>query len=205
MFNKRCKFISATVPTEISLFTICPDSGEVRRSQLTHWIAVRSSVGYVYTFLVSTWDVRVSVLSPNSVNFVIDRSRLIKESVHFVVRIREAMFGLAFGFRKLLRLRGVGFRFMVTDSTDLWVTVGFSHNIKFRVPRSLVFVSTIDERSQTLELFSLNREKMGELVQRIRLVRWPDIYKGKGIWVLNSTKDTTSYPARNLTLTGAAL
>lgn len=84
--------------------------------------------------------------------------------------------GVSEGFEKKLELSGVGYRAQVSGD-DLMLSVGFSHqveipyleNIKFSVQENVITISGIDK---TL---------VGDMAARIRAVRPPEPYKGKGI------------------------
>lgn len=84
--------------------------------------------------------------------------------------------GVSEGFEKKLELSGVGYRAQVAGN-DLMLSVGFSHqvkipsfnDIKFSVHENIITVSGIDK---TL---------VGDMAARIRAVRPPEPYKGKGI------------------------
>lgn len=84
--------------------------------------------------------------------------------------------GVSDGFEKKLELAGVGYRAQVTGE-DLILSVGFSHpvkispeaGIKFSLVENIIVVSGID------------KALVGNTAARIRAVRPPEPYKGKGI------------------------
>lgn len=90
--------------------------------------------------------------------------------------IANMVTGVSIGFEKKLELSGVGYRAQVVGS-DLNISVGFSHPVKvaqtdginFSVAENIITVSGID------------KELVGNVSARIRSIRPPEPYKGKGI------------------------
>lgn len=84
--------------------------------------------------------------------------------------------GVSQGFEKKLEIKGVGYRASL-EGEDLVLKVGFSHLVKigkiegisFSVDKNIITVSGID------------KQLVGEVAAKIRRVRPPDVYKGKGI------------------------
>lgn len=89
--------------------------------------------------------------------------------------------GVSNGFTKQLELIGVGFRAKSTGQ-DLELSVGFSHPVIVRLPNE-VKVSTAAEKGQnpTIILESNDKQLIGEVAAKIRSIRKPEPYKGKGI------------------------
>lgn len=90
--------------------------------------------------------------------------------------ISNMVTGVTIGFEKQLELSGVGYRAQVAGS-DLNISVGFSHPVKvakieglnFSVAENIITVSGID------------KDLVGNVSARIRAIRPPEPYKGKGI------------------------
>jgi len=84
--------------------------------------------------------------------------------------------GVLKGYEKKLEMEGIGYRAKL-EGEDLVLQVGFSHpveikqeeNIKFSVEKNVITISGID------------KELVGQIAARIRSVRPPEPYKGKGI------------------------
>ncbi len=85
--------------------------------------------------------------------------------------------GVTKGFQKELEIVGVGYRAEKVD-TKLVIRVGYSHPVEV-VP--LPNVSLDVAGSSRIKVTGIDREAVGEMAARIRFIRPPDAYKGKGI------------------------
>jgi large subunit ribosomal protein L6 len=85
--------------------------------------------------------------------------------------------GVNDGFERKLTLVGVGYR-AKTQGNNLELSLGFSHPVVFVVPKGI----TIDVPSNTeIIVKGANNELVGEIAAKIRAVRSPEPYKGKGV------------------------
>ena len=80
-------------------------------------------------------------------------------------------------FSKTLIAEGVGYKFQV-DKTKLILSVGFSHPVEFEIPSDL---SIKAESPTKLVISGIDKEKVGFLAAKIRDMRPPEPYKGKGL------------------------
>jgi len=89
--------------------------------------------------------------------------------------------GVTDGYEKKLELIGVGFK-AVNQGNVLDLALGFSHNIIFEVPKELK-VATVQEKGQnpTITLNGIDRQLIGQVAAKIRGLRKPEPYKGKGV------------------------
>ena len=89
--------------------------------------------------------------------------------------------GVNEGFKKQLELVGVGYR-ASNSGQKLELALGFSHNVIFEIP-SEVKVETLSEKGQnpTITLTSTDNQLLGVIAAKIRSLRKPEPYKGKGI------------------------
>ena len=85
--------------------------------------------------------------------------------------------GVSKGFEKTLELSGVGYRAQKTDN-KLSLQVGFSHPVDFY---PLHGVDIVVEGTNRIRVIGIDNEAVGETAARIRAIRPPDSYKGKGI------------------------
>jgi large subunit ribosomal protein L6 len=78
-------------------------------------------------------------------------------------------------------LVGVGYR-ASNSGQKLELALGFSHNVIFEIP-SEVKVETLSEKGQnpTITLTSTDNQLLGVVAAKIRSLRKPEPYKGKGI------------------------
>lgn len=84
--------------------------------------------------------------------------------------------GVTQGYEKRLEIEGVGFR-AALEGDSLVLSVGFSHPVKLKIPAQMTL--TIDKN--VLILNGIDKEKVGQFAAKIREVRPPEPYKGKGI------------------------
>lgn len=95
--------------------------------------------------------------------------------------INNMVTGVSEGYKKELELIGVGFRASSTGQL-LEMALGFSHPIVFLLPEE-VKVEAIMEKGKPprVVLTSIDKQLIGQIAARIRSVRVPEPYKGKGI------------------------
>ncbi len=89
--------------------------------------------------------------------------------------------GVTEGYKKNLELVGVGFK-ATNQGNLLDLSLGFSHNIVIEVPRELK-VSTVQEKGKNpiVTLESADKQLLGQVAAKIRSLRKPEPYKGKGV------------------------
>jgi large subunit ribosomal protein L6 len=90
--------------------------------------------------------------------------------------INNMVIGVAQGFQKKLMIEGVGYRAEVAGST-LTLNVGYSSPVKFSLPDSVK--ATVEKNMITVEC--IDKELLGHIAAKIRGIRPPEPYKGKGI------------------------
>ena len=100
-------------------------------------------------------------------------------SLHGLTRslLANMVEGVASGFEKNLEIVGVGYRAEKTGD-KLVLRIGFSHLVEI-LP--LPGVSLVTEGTNRIKVTGINKEAVGEMAARIRAIRPPDAYKGKGI------------------------
>ena len=85
--------------------------------------------------------------------------------------------GVSSGFEKRLQITGVGYRAQMSGK-DLVLNMGYSHPVTMVTPATI----TVNVESPTSVLISgLEKDLVGEFAAKIRSVRPPEPYKGKGI------------------------
>lgn len=85
--------------------------------------------------------------------------------------------GVSKGFTKDLEMSGVGYRASVQGQV-LDMQMGFSHPVKIEIPQDLKV--TCPKPTQ-ISVFGIDRQKVGAMAARVRSIRPPEPYKGKGI------------------------
>jgi large subunit ribosomal protein L6 len=89
--------------------------------------------------------------------------------------------GVTDGFTKKLELIGVGFK-AANQGNLLDLALGYSHNIIFEIPKELK-LTTAQEKGQnpTITLEGTDHQLIGQVAAKIRSLRKPEPYKGKGV------------------------
>ncbi|TDA68610.1 MAG: 50S ribosomal protein L6 [Clostridia bacterium] len=91
--------------------------------------------------------------------------------------VKNMVDGVSQGFEKHLELVGVGYR-AAKQGNKLVLTVGYSHPVEILPPPGLEVEVPAPNR---VVVRGADKEKVGDLAARIRRVREPEPYKGKGI------------------------
>jgi large subunit ribosomal protein L6 len=91
--------------------------------------------------------------------------------------IANMVTGVSKGYERKLELVGVGYRAAVQGKT-LGLTLGFSHAVNFPIPEGI----SMETPSQTeIIIKGIDRQKLGQVCAKIRAIRPPEPYKGKGV------------------------
>jgi len=106
-----------------------------------------------------------------------------QKSLHGLYRALMANMvkGVSEGFVKVQELYGVGYKAEAKGNV-LELSLGYSHGIYMLMPPE-VSCETVNERGKppTIILKSINKEILGQVAAKIRSLRPPEPYKGKGI------------------------
>ncbi|RJR26396.1 50S ribosomal protein L6 [candidate division WWE3 bacterium] len=86
--------------------------------------------------------------------------------------------GVAEGYEKKLELVGVGYRAKQAGNESVTLTVGFSHPVEFKAPEG-VQIEVTDNQFITVK--GADKQQVGLTASKIRKIRKPEPYKGKGI------------------------
>ena len=100
-------------------------------------------------------------------------------SLHGLTRtlIANMVEGVTDGFERTLEIHGVGYR-ALQKGKNIEINVGFSHAVYFDAPEGIELVA---ETPTVLHVRGIDKQLVGETAARIRRVRPPEPYKGKGI------------------------
>lgn len=103
----------------------------------------------------------------------------VHRSLHGLTRslLANMVEGVSKGFEKTLEIVGVGYRAEIAGD-KLALRVGHSHPVEVS---PLPGVSLATEGTNRIKVTGINKEAVGEMAARIRAIRPPDAYKGKGI------------------------
>lgn len=98
---------------------------------------------------------------------------------HGLIRnlIRNAVEGVSQGYKRELDITGVGFRAEV-KGPNLVMSLGYSHPVEFSIPPG---IKVAVEKQTHVTISGFAKDLVGETAARIRKLRLPEPYKGKGI------------------------
>ncbi len=95
--------------------------------------------------------------------------------------VANMVVGVTEGFKKDLELVGVGYRAAVTGQ-QIDLALGFSHNIIFDLPKEIKASDTAEKgKNPTISLESIDKQLLGQVAAKLRSLRKPEPYKGKGV------------------------
>lgn len=95
--------------------------------------------------------------------------------------VNNMIIGVSEGFKKELEVIGVGYRASANGQT-LELSLGFSHPFVFELPKEIK-VSAVSEKGKAplVTLESHDKQLVGQVAAKIRSLRKPEPYKGKGV------------------------
>jgi large subunit ribosomal protein L6 len=108
-----------------------------------------------------------------------DDSRLAK-GLHGLTRtlVRNALDGVTKGYERNLEISGVGFKAEVKGK-DIHFTLGYSHPVVFKLPEGVT--AEVDAKQTKVTVRGVDKKLLGDTAAKIRALRVPEPYKGKGI------------------------
>jgi len=104
----------------------------------------------------------------------------ISRALHGLTRtlINNMVVGVTDGYEKRLEIVGVGYRVLSKGPTQLEFQLGYSHSITFNAPDGITFAV---EGPTRLGVQGIDKQLVGETAAKIRKLRKPEPYKGKGV------------------------
>ena len=95
--------------------------------------------------------------------------------------LNNMVIGVTEGYKVTQELVGVGYRATNTGNT-LDLVLGFSHHYVFELPQEIKVTTTADKgKNPTIILESIDKQLICQVAAKIRSLRAPEPYKGKGI------------------------
>jgi large subunit ribosomal protein L6 len=128
-------------------------------------------------------DPRLTIAKDGPI-LVIKRSSDEREerAIHGLTRalLSNMVTGVATGFSKVLEIsvESVGYRAEMAGK-NLMLYLGYSHPIDYPPPDGIIFAT--DPKTRTITVSGIDKELVGEIAARVRKLRPPEPYKGKGI------------------------
>jgi len=96
--------------------------------------------------------------------------------------IKNMIAGVNEKFTKTLIIEGVGYRASVAGK-KLNLKVGFSHDVDLTIPEGI----EVEVEKSNIKISGIDKEKVGLFASKVRLVKKPEPYKGKGIRYADET------------------
>ena len=91
--------------------------------------------------------------------------------------VNNLVVGVTTGYEKRLEIHGVGYR-VVLKGNSLEFALGFSHPVVIQAPEGITFAVETPTR---FSVSGIDKQLVGEVAAKIRKLRRPDPYKGKGV------------------------
>ena len=110
---------------------------------------------------------------------IVERKNEAAKALHGTMNalIQNMITGVTEGYSKGLEILGVGYRFNV-QGQKLTINAGYSHPVVMEVPAGL----TVEQVSNTeITIKGIDKVLVGEFAAKVREIRQPEPYKGKGI------------------------
>ena len=127
-------------------------------------------------------DIKVEV-KDGSIIFTRPTDQIRHRALHGLYRalLANMVKGVADGYKRQLELIGVGFK-ASNQGNLLDLALGYSHNIIFEIPKELK-VATAQEKGENpkITLEGIDKQLIGQVAAKIRGLRKPEPYKGKGV------------------------
>jgi len=131
--------------------------------------------------LTRSFDPAISIALDKGV-LVVSRSSDEKQvrALHGLVRslLANMIIGVNNGYQKDLEIVGVGYRAQAAAGGKVTLQLGFSHAKEINPPAG---ISVVVKEPQRLVVQGIDKEKVGDMAAKIRAMRPPDHYKGKGV------------------------
>jgi large subunit ribosomal protein L6 len=126
-------------------------------------------------------------MADNVVNLKRPTDQIRHRAMHGLYRslIGNMVKGVTEGYKKELELVGVGYK-AANQGNILDLALGYSHNILFEIPKELK-VATAQEKGKNpiITLEGTDKQLLGQVCAKIRSLRKPEPYKGKGVKFVN--------------------
>jgi len=127
-------------------------------------------------------DIKVTVEN-GEVLFTRPTDQIRHRAMHGLYRalVANMVKGVTEGYTKKLELIGVGFK-AANQGNVLDLALGYSHNIVFEVPKELkVATEQLKGQNPTITIEGIDRQLLGQVAAKLRGLRKPEPYKGKGV------------------------
>ena len=127
-------------------------------------------------------DIKVE-LKDGRIEFTRPTEQIRHRAMHGLYRslINNMVTGVTQGYSKKLELVGVGYK-AANQGNLLDLALGYSHNIIFEIPKELSVKTEQEKGKNPMIIFeSIDKQLIGQVCAKIRSLRKPEPYKGKGV------------------------
>jgi large subunit ribosomal protein L6 len=156
-----------------------PDGVTVEVSD-TNMITVKGKLGVLYQQV----DPKITVKMEGANLLVLRKSdERDDRSKHGLYRslLSNMVKGVSEGYKIVQELVGVGYKATAKDQL-LELALGYSHNLVIELPKEISVETTAERgKNNTIILKSIDKQLIGQVAAKIRSLRKPEPYKGKGI------------------------
>lgn len=133
--------------------------------------------------LVETFSPDMTIKVENN-EIVIERPTDLRhhKALHGLTRslLSNMVQGVSEGFRKTLRIEGVGYQAAV-QGNNLQLKLGHSHDVVVEPPENISFDVPKDSRGTIIHIDGIDKQTVGQIAANVRGWRPPEPYKGKGV------------------------
>lgn len=127
-------------------------------------------------------DIKVEV-KDDKIEFARPTDQIRHKAMHGLYRslVNNMVQGVTEGYTKKLELVGVGYK-ASNQGNLLDLSLGYSHNIVVEIPKELSVVTAQEKgKNPIITLESIDKQLLGAVAAKIRSLRKPEPYKGKGV------------------------
>lgn len=127
-------------------------------------------------------DLKVEV-KEDSIELARPTEQIRHKAMHGLYRslVHNMVVGVTEGYTKTLELVGVGYK-AAHQGNLLDLSLGYSHNIIVEIPKELTVVTSQEKgKNPKITLSSIDKQLLGQVAAKIRSLRKPEPYKGKGV------------------------
>ena len=127
-------------------------------------------------------DITMEV-AEGKISFVRPTDQIRHRAMHGLYRalVGNMVKGVTEGYKKELELVGVGYK-AANQGNVLDLALGYSHNIVFEIPKELKVVTSQEKgENPKIVLEGIDKQLLGQVAAKIRGLRKPEPYKGKGV------------------------
>jgi len=128
-------------------------------------------------------EIKVEI-DDNKIKFSRSKETKRYKSLHGLYRalVNNMVEGVVRGYEKKLELVGVGYRAEMMPNNVLDLVLGYAHHTYLQLPPEIKAEAKSDKRSNPIvTLRSIDKQLIGQVAAKIRSLRKPEPYKGKGV------------------------